>query len=97
MVDWDRIVIQERVTIKEKHQTTPTLVNETITNLLVSTVRLPFNHGDETNQLNYETMVYNLTTKAWLDNIQERCATEQEARKQHTKCKAQAKRVMKCQ
>ena len=82
MVDWDRIVIQERVTQGE-------------VNLLVSTVKLPFNHGDETNQLNYETMVYNLSTKAWLDNIQERCATEQEARKQHTKCKAEAKKEVK--
>jgi len=88
MVDWDRIVIQERVTIKEEHE-------KPRTDLLVSTVRLPFNHGDETNQLNYETMVYNLTTKEWLDNIQERCATEQEARKQHTKCKAEAKKEIK--
>ena len=75
--NFDRILIQERLSIQT-------------TNYLISTVSL----GEAYEGLNlgkYETMVYDLDKKDWVEEYTERHDTEKEARSYHKKTKSKIK------
>lgn len=86
--NFDRIVIQERLSIHVG------LGDYIFENYLISTVSL----GEAYKGLNlgkYETMVYDLDKKDWVEEYTKRHETEKEARDYHKKARSKLKRSKK--
>ena len=82
--NFDRILIQERLSIHVG------LGDYIFKNYLISTVKL----GEAYKGLNlgkYETMVYDLDKKDWVEEYTERHDTEKEARSYHKKTRSKIK------
>lgn len=66
-----------------------TVKKEVINNILVSTVKLPINHGTEDEPLWYETMLFPVDeydeVTDWMERDMARYATEEEAIEGHNK------------